>query len=71
MERIDIIEWCRVPANYGQVNDFIATLPEGERANATIVMMMTHNFLASVHNKMIDEMLDGAMSADEIKEMLK
>ena len=55
MERIPTIDLCRVPANYGQVNDFIATLPESERANATIVMMMTHNFLASQHNRMIEE----------------
>lgn len=72
MERIPTIDLCRVPDNYSQINDFINDLPAGsERANATLVMMMTHNFLASVHNKMIDEMLAGAMSADEIKEMLK
>lgn len=55
MERIPTIDMCRVPDNYGQVNDFIASLPEAERANATIVMMMTHNFLASQHNRMLEE----------------
>jgi hypothetical protein len=55
MERIPTIDLCRVPDNYGQVNDFIASLPEAERANATIVMMMTHNFLATAHNRMMDE----------------
>lgn len=54
-ERIPTIDICRVPDNYSQVNNFIDSLPESERANATLVMMMTHNFLASQHNRMIDE----------------
>jgi hypothetical protein len=55
IERIDIVEICRVPDSYAQVNAFIDSLPESERANATVVMMMTHNFLASQHNRMLEE----------------
>ena len=41
---------CKIPASYEEVTDFIAALPERERANATLVMLLTHNFLASVVN---------------------
>lgn len=58
IERIPTIDICRVPDSYTQVNDFIASLPTEERANATMVMMMTHNFLASQHNKMMENQDD-------------
>lgn len=55
IERIPTIDMCRVPDSYAQVNDFINSLPPQERSNATIVMMMTHNFLATQHNNMMGE----------------
>ena len=55
MDRIPTIDICRTPDSYSQINVFIELLPEGERANATMVMMMTHNFLATAHNNMIEE----------------
>jgi len=55
IERIPTVDICAVPKSYAQVNDFIASLPPAERANAVMVQMMTHNFLASQHNRMIEE----------------
>lgn len=44
------IDMCSTPESYEEINDFITALPKGEQANATIVMMMTHNFLAKAIN---------------------
>ena len=70
MQRIEVMGLINTPTSYEQIMKFVESVPAESRRDVILVMGMVHNYLATMHNQMIDNMLDGAMSADEIKEML-